>query len=288
MHCGERTVAGVPLLFCGTGYTGEDGVELLCDPLRAGELWDALLAAGVAPAGSGRATRCAGGLLSPLRQRSVEDRTPIAAGLGWACPRRPASSAPMRSPPSARRVPPSAGRLRDHRARDRPAGQSGRRRRDGHQRHLLALPGARSGLAYVPAERAEPGTELEIDVRGTLRARPSCPSRSTQRGPEPWPMRAIPTICSTTPSTTGRGSTATRRPSGSPGSRRTRSARSCSSIRPRSALRSARTSRTPRSSRSRRSRTCSRRCRARSSRSTTRSPASPRRSTTTPTATGGW
>ena len=26
------------------------------------------------------------------------------------------------------------------------------------------------GMAYVPADRAEPGTELEIDVRGTPRA----------------------------------------------------------------------------------------------------------------------
>jgi aminomethyltransferase len=26
------------------------------------------------------------------------------------------------------------------------------------------------GMAYVPAERSEPGTELEIDVRGTPRA----------------------------------------------------------------------------------------------------------------------
>src|SRR4051794_27994802 len=28
-HCCSRVVAGVPLLVCGTGYTGEDGVELL-------------------------------------------------------------------------------------------------------------------------------------------------------------------------------------------------------------------------------------------------------------------
>jgi aminomethyltransferase len=26
------------------------------------------------------------------------------------------------------------------------------------------------GLAYVPAERAEPGTSIQIDVRGTIRA----------------------------------------------------------------------------------------------------------------------
>src|SRR4051812_24120733 len=31
-HVCQRSLAGVPLLICGTGYTGEDGVELLLDP----------------------------------------------------------------------------------------------------------------------------------------------------------------------------------------------------------------------------------------------------------------
>jgi glycine cleavage system aminomethyltransferase T len=38
---------------CGTGYTGEPGVELLLDPDSAGEVWDALLAGGATPAGLG-------------------------------------------------------------------------------------------------------------------------------------------------------------------------------------------------------------------------------------------
>src|SRR5437588_12845675 len=51
MHCCERSIAGVGVLVCGTGYTGEDGVELLMDPGDAGAVWDALLAAGATPAG---------------------------------------------------------------------------------------------------------------------------------------------------------------------------------------------------------------------------------------------
>src|SRR3954462_306081 len=35
-HCCSRVVGGVPLLVAGTGYTGEDGVELLVSPDRAG------------------------------------------------------------------------------------------------------------------------------------------------------------------------------------------------------------------------------------------------------------
>src|SRR3954467_9171732 len=48
------TVAGAAnVLVCGTGYTGEDGVELLIDPQSAPHVWDALLEAGVKPAGLG-------------------------------------------------------------------------------------------------------------------------------------------------------------------------------------------------------------------------------------------
>ena len=38
MHCCQRNIAGVPMLVCGTGYTGEDGVELLLDPACAGRV----------------------------------------------------------------------------------------------------------------------------------------------------------------------------------------------------------------------------------------------------------
>ena len=40
------TVAGIECLVARTGYTGEDGFELFCDARRAPALWDALLAAG--------------------------------------------------------------------------------------------------------------------------------------------------------------------------------------------------------------------------------------------------
>jgi len=50
----EMNVAGASdTLVCGTGYTGEDGVELLIAPQHAGRVWDALLKEGVTPAGLG-------------------------------------------------------------------------------------------------------------------------------------------------------------------------------------------------------------------------------------------
>ena len=48
------------LLVCGTGYTGEDGVELLLDADRAPQVWDARRRGGRDPGrASARATRCA-------------------------------------------------------------------------------------------------------------------------------------------------------------------------------------------------------------------------------------
>src|SRR3954447_11843705 len=41
-HCCQRSIAGVPQLVARTGYTGEDGVELLIDPGHAEAVWDAL------------------------------------------------------------------------------------------------------------------------------------------------------------------------------------------------------------------------------------------------------
>ena len=49
-HAAEGSVAGVACVVARTGYTGEDGFELFCSADRAGELWDAVTAAGE-PAG---------------------------------------------------------------------------------------------------------------------------------------------------------------------------------------------------------------------------------------------
>ena len=46
-------VAGVEALVAGTGYTGEDGVELLVPPQGATTVWDAVTKAGAAPIGLG-------------------------------------------------------------------------------------------------------------------------------------------------------------------------------------------------------------------------------------------
>src|SRR5437764_1222650 len=43
LRAGTVPLAGTKALVCGTGYTGEDGVEILIDPAAGPRLWDELL-----------------------------------------------------------------------------------------------------------------------------------------------------------------------------------------------------------------------------------------------------
>src|SRR5438552_1966775 len=86
MHICEPVVAGAPMLVCGTGYTGEDGVELLLDPRDATQVWDALLEGGATPAGLGARDTLRLEVCFHLYGNDLsEARGPIEAGLGWAC-----------------------------------------------------------------------------------------------------------------------------------------------------------------------------------------------------------
>ena len=80
----EVDVGGHACVVAGTGYTGEDGVELAVPAEAAGEVWDAVLGAGVTPAGLGArdTLRLEAGL--PLHGHELGPGiTPLQAGLGW-------------------------------------------------------------------------------------------------------------------------------------------------------------------------------------------------------------
>jgi aminomethyltransferase len=82
----RRTLAGHSALVCGTGYTGEDGVEVLCAPDDVVALWDQLLRRSVVPAGLGARDTLRLEACLPLYGNDLsEDRGPIEAGLGWCC-----------------------------------------------------------------------------------------------------------------------------------------------------------------------------------------------------------
>jgi aminomethyltransferase len=75
---------GVELIVAGTGYTGEDGVELAVPAGAAPRLWEAVLAAGLLPAGLGArdTLRLEAGL--PLHGHELGPGiTPLDAGLDW-------------------------------------------------------------------------------------------------------------------------------------------------------------------------------------------------------------
>ncbi len=172
MRAADRTLAGVAALVCGTGYTGEDGVELLCAPQDAGTLWDELLAREAVPAGLGARDTLRIEACFPLYGNELTlERGPIEAGLGWACKERTGfigADAVERD----RRVPPPEQLVAfvvdgQGIARAGNPVQGG-----GEVTSGTHSPSLREGvgIAYVPRERAADGTRLQIDVRGKMRA----------------------------------------------------------------------------------------------------------------------
>jgi aminomethyltransferase len=174
MRTARARVAGADCLVCGTGYTGEDGVELLCPPDQAAALWDALVAGGAAPAGLGARDTLRLEVCFPLYGNDLsEDRSPLEAGLGWAVKLDTgfvgAEALRAAGEPAERLVPfvftgPGIPR-QDHPilVEGEPAGvvTSGT---------LSPCLDVGIGMGYVPAAAGAPGTRVEVDVRGRLRA----------------------------------------------------------------------------------------------------------------------
>jgi aminomethyltransferase len=171
MRTAEIAVAGAPALVCGTGYTGEDGVEVLLPSESATALWDALLARGVTPAGlAARDTLRLEACFHLYGNDLSEDRGPIEAGLGWCCREdtgfigSEAVRAVREAGPAETLVPfaltgPGIAR------QGNPVLGGG----EVTSGTLSPCLGQGVGLAYLPAERAAVGARFEIDVRGRVR-----------------------------------------------------------------------------------------------------------------------
>ena len=86
-HFVKEEIQGIPILFSRTGYTGEDGFELMGDSPQAPAIWELLMKTGgseITPAGLGSRDTLrleAWYLLSG--QDFDKQHTPIEAGLGW-------------------------------------------------------------------------------------------------------------------------------------------------------------------------------------------------------------
>ncbi len=82
-HC-RAAVLGHPAFIARTGYTGEDGVEVMLEPAAAIELWQKLLSLGVLPCGLGaRDTLRLEAAMCLYGQELSPNITPLEAGLGW-------------------------------------------------------------------------------------------------------------------------------------------------------------------------------------------------------------
>jgi aminomethyltransferase len=170
----EITWSGAPCVVAGTGYTGEDGVEIAVPADRAADLWEAVVGSGIVPAGLGArdTLRLEAGL--PLHGQELGPGiTPLQAGLGWVVAwdkpagfrGREALLAERERGPSRRlrglavegRRPPRAGQevLVD----GSPAGAvtSG---------NFSPVLGHGIALAFLPPEVGE-GAPVTVDVRGT-------------------------------------------------------------------------------------------------------------------------
>jgi aminomethyltransferase len=166
------TVAGAPnVLVAGTGYTGEDGVELLIAPEHAPAVWDALTEAGAAPVGLGARDTLRLEVCFHLYGNDLsEDRNPIEAGLGWCCKEDTGFIGAdvikrARDDGTAERLVPFAL-----------TGPGIARQGNPIQGGGVVTSGTLSpclnqgiGMAYLPKDKTEPGTTFEIDVRGKPR-----------------------------------------------------------------------------------------------------------------------
>jgi aminomethyltransferase len=165
---------GVPGFAAGTGYTGEDGVELHVPAAgrSADSVWHSLLGAGITPAGLGArdTLRLEAGL--PLHGHELGPGiTPLQAGLGWVV-RWDKGDFRGRAPLEAEREGGVGRRLRGLLTEGRQIARAG---------CPVAIGGKRAGevtsgnfspvlergiaLAFLPPDVAE-GTAVTVDVRG--------------------------------------------------------------------------------------------------------------------------
>jgi glycine cleavage system T protein (aminomethyltransferase) len=167
----EGEVAGITCMVNRTGYTGEEGVELLVMADEAAALWDAVLEHGVTPCGLGARDSLRLEVCYPLHGNDIgPDTDAISAGLGWVS----SLGKDFTGVQELRRIE-GAGperRLVAFTMEERAIPRQGMAIMEGGE----VTSGTHSpmldqgiGMGYVPSTLAEPGSELTIDVRGRHR-----------------------------------------------------------------------------------------------------------------------
>jgi aminomethyltransferase len=164
-------IDGVEVMVNRTGYTGEEGVELMCAADDAGALWDAIIARGVTPAGLGARDTLRLEVCFPLHGNDIGPQwDAISSGLGWCCALDTEFTgvetlrAMKENGPEQKLVP----FVMTEKAipRQGMAMEGGGIVTSGSMSPMLDVG---IGMGYVPVAQSKTGTELVIDVRGKPR-----------------------------------------------------------------------------------------------------------------------
>jgi aminomethyltransferase len=167
----EAELDGVPCMVNRTGYTGEDGCELLAMAEDAATLWDAVLARGIVPCGLGARDTLRLEACYPLHGNDITpDTDAISAGLGWCCRLEKDFTGAdelreIKARGPARKLVPFVMEEKAVPRHGMPIEGGGEVTSGTHSPML----DRGIGLGYVPAADAAVDGELTIDVRGRAR-----------------------------------------------------------------------------------------------------------------------
>jgi aminomethyltransferase len=162
---------GIEVMVNRTGYTGEEGCELMTAAEDAGALWDRVLERGAKPCGLGARDTLRLEVCYPLHGNDITPETDaISAGLGWACALDKEFTGvdelrAIKAAGPARRL---VAFVMDEKAipRQGMAIAEGGEVTSGTQSPMLDVG---IGLGYVDGAHASPGSPITIDVRGRER-----------------------------------------------------------------------------------------------------------------------
>jgi aminomethyltransferase len=167
----EGELDGIECMVNRTGYTGEDGCELLVMAEDAGALWDRVLERGAVPCGLGARDTLRLEACYPLHGNDITPETDaISAGLGWCCAldKEFSGAQELREIKALGPVRKLVPFVMEEKAvpRQGMAIDGGGEVTSGTHSPMLDRG---IGLGYVPADSAKPDTEIAIDVRGKSR-----------------------------------------------------------------------------------------------------------------------
>ncbi len=170
----EAKVLGQPAFLARTGYTGEDGFEVMLDPEVAIGLWRSLLASGVTPCGLGARDTLRLEAAMALYGQDIDDTTsPLEAGLGWIVHLDTKGDFIGRSALEQQKKLGVTRRLvglqmqgRNIARHDYPVLHEGQAVGRVTSGTLAPTVGSAIALAYVPIALAQVGQSLDVEIRG--------------------------------------------------------------------------------------------------------------------------